>query len=65
MYRTIQLSSCVSVQGELVETLGNGEILVKDGKTVYRGRPVEFRDPVVPQSIRTGRKATTESPRLF
>ncbi|HMQ92092.1 MAG TPA: hypothetical protein PKA33_00475 [Amaricoccus sp.] len=65
MYRTIQLSSCVSVQGELVETLGNGEILVKDGKTIYRGRPVEFRDPVVPRSIGPDRKATTERPRHF
>lgn len=40
MYRTVQMSSCISAQGELVETLGNGEILVRDGDKVYRGRPV-------------------------
>ena len=40
MYRTVQMSSCISAQGELVETLGNGEILVRDGDTVYKGRPV-------------------------
>lgn len=40
MFQTIQLSSCVSVHGEFVEALRNGEIVVRDGKTVYRGRPI-------------------------
>ncbi len=40
MYWTVQMSSCVSAQGELVEVLGNGEITVRDGDTIYRGRPV-------------------------
>lgn len=43
MYQTIQLSSCVSVQGEFVEALGDGRIAVRDGKTVYRGRPIQNR----------------------
>ena len=46
-YRTVQLSSCVSAQGELVQVLGNGEILIRDGQTIYRGRPVEFSEPPV------------------
>jgi hypothetical protein len=40
MYRTIQVSSCVSVQGDLVESLPNGEAIIRDGGNVYRGRPV-------------------------
>lgn len=40
MYQTIQMSSCVSVYGEFVEALHNGEIVVRDGNTVYRGRPI-------------------------
>jgi hypothetical protein len=40
MFQTIQLSSCVSVYGEIVESLKNGEVVVRDGKTVYRGRPI-------------------------
>lgn len=40
MYQTIQMSSCVSVYGEFVEALQNGEIVVRDGNTVYRGRPI-------------------------
>ena len=46
MYRTVQLSSCVSAQGELVEVLGNGEVLVRDGGKFYRGQPVALH--VVP-----------------
>jgi hypothetical protein len=38
MYQTIQVSSCVSAQGELVERLPNGDALVSDGINVYRGR---------------------------
>jgi hypothetical protein len=40
MYQTIQLSTCVSVQGEIVETLGNGEVVIRDGGMLYRGRPL-------------------------
>ena len=40
MYQTIQVSSCVSVQGDLVEHLPNGEAIVRDGGNVYRGRPI-------------------------
>ncbi len=40
MYQTIQLSSCVSVHGEFVETLNNGDVIVRDGDMVYRGRPI-------------------------
>jgi hypothetical protein len=40
MYQTIQLSSCVSVQGDLVEALPNGEAIIRDGGQVYRGRPI-------------------------
>lgn len=43
MYRTIQVSSCISVQGEFVEVLLDGTILVRDGETLYRGRPIELR----------------------
>ena len=31
MYQTIQVSTCVSAQGELVEHLPNGEAIVRDG----------------------------------
>ena len=40
MYQTIRLSSCVSVQGDLVEALPNGEAIIRDGEQVYRGRPI-------------------------
>lgn len=40
MYQTIQLSSRVSVQGEIVETLGNGDVVIRNGGTLYRGRPL-------------------------
>lgn len=40
MYQTIQLSSCVSVQGEFVELLANGEVVIRDGASVYRGQPI-------------------------
>ena len=48
MYQTIQVSTCVSAQGELVEHLPNGEALVRDGGQIYRGRPiVPFAQPTV------------------
>ena len=40
MYQTIQLSSCVSVQGDLVEALPNGEAVIREGAQLYRGRPI-------------------------
>ncbi len=43
MYRTIQLSSCVLVQGEFVEALADGSVVIRDGVTTYRGRPINKR----------------------
>ena len=43
MYQTIQVSSCVSVQGDLVEALPNGEAIIRDGGQIYRGRPIAPR----------------------
>ena len=48
MYQTIQVSTCVSAQGELVEHLPNGEAVVRDGGQVYRGRPIA---PFAPPSV--------------
>ena len=40
MFQTIQVSSCVSAQGDLVEQLPNGDVVIRDGVNVYRGRPI-------------------------
>lgn len=40
MLTTIALGTRIWVQGELVARLPSGEILVRDGKRVYRGRPL-------------------------
>ena len=40
MYQTIQLSSRVSVQGEIVERLPDGQVVVRDGLNTYRGQPI-------------------------
>ena len=40
MFRTIQLSSRVSVQGRFVEDLENGEVVINDGARNWRGRPI-------------------------
>jgi hypothetical protein len=40
MFQTIQVSSRVSAQGVLVELLPNGDAVVRDGDTIYRGRPI-------------------------
>lgn len=40
MYRTIQVSSCVLIQGEFVEMLADGQVVVRDGRTTYRGRSI-------------------------
>ncbi len=44
MYQTIRVSSCVSIQGEFVESLANGDVLVRDGGKVYRGQPIRRGD---------------------
>jgi hypothetical protein len=49
MLTTILLGTCISVQGELVAHLSNGDVLVRDGAKVYRGRPVRPRDGTAPQ----------------
>lgn len=54
MYQTIRVSSCVSVQGEFVQMLENGDMLIRDGRTLYRGRPVGAHAPV-PQGLLAGR----------
>jgi hypothetical protein len=41
MFRTIQLSSRVSVQGRFVKDLENGEVEINDGVRTWRGRPIE------------------------
>ena len=43
MLTTISLGTCISVQGELIAQLPTGEILVRDGAKVYRGRPLVSR----------------------
>jgi hypothetical protein len=45
MYQTVQVSSCVSVQGFLVEHLPNGDAIVSDGLKTYRGRPIAPMNP--------------------
>jgi hypothetical protein len=40
MYQTIQLSSRVSVQGSVIERLPDGEVLIRAGGRLYRGRPI-------------------------
>jgi len=58
-FKTIQISSRVLAHGELVELLGNGEALVRDGSKLYRGRPVELGLGSTP--IRPGDAATAAS----
>jgi hypothetical protein len=40
MYQTIQVSSRVSVHGEIVERLPDGRVVIRDGLNLYRGRPI-------------------------
>lgn len=44
MYHTIQLSSCVSVQGTFVERLDNGDVVISDGQRTWRGTPISRID---------------------
>lgn len=41
-FQTIRVSSCVSIQGEFVESLANGDVLVRDGRKLYRGQPIRM-----------------------
>ncbi|VVT11810.1 conserved hypothetical protein [Roseovarius sp. EC-HK134] len=43
MLRTVQLGSCVSIQGIFVRLLSNGLMQVRVGSRLYSGRPVEQR----------------------
>ena len=56
MFQTIQVSSRVSAQGILVEVLPNGEAVIRDGDTIYRGRPI------APAATRDERRALRPSP---
>jgi len=40
MLRTIQIGSCVSVQGLLVKQLDNGRVVIRVGERTYEGVPV-------------------------
>lgn len=40
MIQTIQLSSCISVQGHIVEVHPSGDVVIRSGTTLYRGKPV-------------------------
>lgn len=60
MYQTIQMSSCVSVQGVLVEALPNGEAIVQDGGQRYRGRRITAYAALSPASDATERADTVE-----
>lgn len=45
MYQTVQVTTCVSAQGELVERLPNGEAIIRDGANLYRGRALSAEAP--------------------
>ncbi len=64
MYQTIQVSSRVSAQGDLVEHLPNGDAVVRDGRHVYRGRPIApiAASPAMRTSTWWPRRATTAEP---
>lgn len=50
---TIQVSSCISVQGELVEAFPNGDAIIRDGRQVYRGRAISSAPQAGQNRIRT------------
>lgn len=58
MYQTIRVSSCVSVQGEFVELLANGEMVIRDGRNVYRGRPVVGDEALLARALAGGQRAS-------
>lgn len=41
MFQTIRVSSCLWIQGEFVEALANGDVVVRDGSMTYRGQPIK------------------------
>ena len=41
MLRTIQIGTCVSVQGLLVRQLEDGRVVIRVDSKVYKGFPVE------------------------
>ena len=40
MLRTIQIGTCVSVQGLVVQQLADGLVVIRVGEKLYRGVPV-------------------------
>lgn len=40
MLRTIQIGSCISVQGLFESHTADGRIIVRDGNRLYEGQPV-------------------------
>lgn len=40
MLRTITIGTSISIQGMFVQSYPDGKIAVRDGKTVYKGKPV-------------------------
>ena len=40
MLRTIQIGSCIQVQGFLVRSLDDGRIVISDGSREYTGAPI-------------------------
>lgn len=51
MLTTIEIGSCVSVQGELIARLKTGECIVRDGERIYRGRPLRPRSVAAPSGV--------------
>jgi hypothetical protein len=51
MYQTIRVSSCLSIQGEFVEALANGDVVVRDGSTTYQGPPVKLARSVLVSAL--------------
>ena len=43
MLRTVQIGSCVSVQGTFVRHLGNGQVAVRVGDKVFAGYPISTK----------------------
>ena len=47
MLRTIQIGSCIQVQGVLVRSLSDGRIVVSDGSREFTGAPIPMvRNPL-------------------
>lgn len=46
MHRTIQIGTCVSVQGLVVRQLDDGRVVIRVGEKTYEGVPVARREPV-------------------